>query len=220
MMDRLSNPSKIRASAIAEELKSLLEPLFQRHMDDIIEGDFSKVMMTDWANNDTNLLEWRNETAKTTFELAPDCAEIISEQEYYDKGIFLIAMIKAGVELAFETMVDAGIVEESAYYESLHETPLIANCIARNKLYEMNVVISDTAEYGNYLFTHAAVPLLKDFVSKLSLEDLGSGIREESIHVDNQELIRVNESIRNHPVEIIGKKLRGYMIQMKSLALD
>ena len=55
MMDRLSNPSKIRASAIAEELKSLLAPLFQKHMDDIIEGDFSKVMMTDWANNDTNL---------------------------------------------------------------------------------------------------------------------------------------------------------------------
>ena len=219
MMDRLSNPSKMRASAIAEELKSLLAPLFQKHMDDIIEGEFSKVMMTDWANNDTNLLEWRNETAKTTFELAPDCAENISEQEYYDKGIFLIAMVKAGVELAFETMVDAGIIEESAYYESLHETPLIANCIARNKLYEMNVVISDTAEYGNYLFTHAAVPLLKEFVSKLSLEDLGNGIREESIHVDNQELIRVNESIRNHPVEIIGKKLRGYMTQMKSLAL-
>ena len=43
-------------------------------------------------------------------------------------------MIKAGVELAFEAMVAAGIIEESAYYESLHETPLIANCIARNKL--------------------------------------------------------------------------------------
>ena len=70
----------------------------------------------------------------------------------------------------------------------------------------MNVVISDTAEYGNYLFTHAAVPLLKDFVNKLSVEDLGNGMREESIHVDNQELIKVNESIRNHPVEIIGKK--------------
>ncbi|MGB0866752.1 MAG: hypothetical protein ACPGSC_09600, partial [Granulosicoccaceae bacterium] len=48
-------------------------------------------------------------------------------------------MIRAGVELAYETMVEAGIVEESAYYESLHETPLIANTIARKKLYEMNV---------------------------------------------------------------------------------
>ncbi len=53
----------------------------------------------------------------------------------------MIAMVKAGVELAFETMVNSGIIEESAYYESLHELPLIANTIARKRLYEMNVVI-------------------------------------------------------------------------------
>ena len=57
-------------------------------------------------------------------------------------------MVKAGVELAFETMTASGIIEESAYYESLHEVPLIANLIGRKKLYEMNKVISDTAEYG------------------------------------------------------------------------
>ena len=50
----------------------------------------------------------------------------------------------------------SGIYEESAYYESLHELPLIANTIARKRLYEMNVVISDTAEYGNYLFSNVA----------------------------------------------------------------
>jgi ketol-acid reductoisomerase len=35
----------------------------------------------------------------------------------------MIAMVKAGVELAFETMTQTGIIEES-YYESLHELPL------------------------------------------------------------------------------------------------
>ena len=40
--------------------------------------------------------------------------------------MMMVAMVKAGCELAFETMVDAGIKEESAYYESLHEVPLIA----------------------------------------------------------------------------------------------
>ena len=38
----------------------------------------------------------------------------------------MVALVKAGVELAFETMVNAGIRSESAYYESLHELPLIA----------------------------------------------------------------------------------------------
>jgi ketol-acid reductoisomerase len=117
-------------------------------------------MMEDWANDDANLLKWRAATQDTAFENTPNTDAEISEQEYYDNGILLIAMCKAGVELAFEVMVSAGIKEESAYYESLHETPLIANTIARKKLYEMNVVISDTAEYGCYLFDHACRPLL------------------------------------------------------------
>jgi ketol-acid reductoisomerase len=125
-------------------------------------------------------------------------------------------MVKAGVELAFETMVSSGIIEESAYYESLHETPLIANCIARNKLYEMNVVISDTAEYGNYLFSHAAVPLLQDHANSLTLEDLGEGLSGSNA-VDNVRLIEVNDAIRDHDVEIIGHELRGYMTDMKRI---
>ena len=217
MMDRLSNPAKVVANELAQELKQIMAPLYQKHMDDIIEGRFSATMMEDWANDDINLLKWREETAESSFEKAADCDIEITEQEYYDKGIFIVAMVKAGVELAFEAMVAAGIIEESAYYESLHETPLIANCIARNKLYEMNVVISDTAEYGNYLFTHAAQPLLADYASKLSLEELGEGLKESSNGVDNVRLIEVNEAIRSHGVESVGKKLRGYMTDMKKI---
>ncbi|MBA6328871.1 ketol-acid reductoisomerase [Colwellia sp. MB02u-6] len=217
MMDRLSNPAKIKAFDMSLELKEILRPLFQKHMDDIIEGRFSAGMMTDWDNGDANLLKWREETAETSFEKAPTCDTEISEQEYYDKGIFVVAMVKAGVELAFDAMVDSGIINASAYYESLHETPLIANTIARNMLYEMNVVISDTAEYGNYLFSHAAVPLLEGFASKLTLEELGEGLKSSSNGVDNARLIEVNEAIRSHGVEAIGKELRGYMTDMKSI---
>ena len=125
-------------------------------------------------------------------------------------------MCKAGVELAFDVMVAAGIKEESAYYESLHETPLIANTIARKKLYEMNVVISDTAEYGCYLFDHACRPLLQDFMASIETDVIGEGIGSDT-SVDNQELIRVNDAIRSHPVEVVGKTLRGYMTAMKSI---
>jgi ketol-acid reductoisomerase len=38
----------------------------------------------------------------------------------------MIAMVKAGSRIGFETMTQTGIIEESAYYESLHELPLIA----------------------------------------------------------------------------------------------
>jgi ketol-acid reductoisomerase len=216
MMDRLSNPAKLRAFYLAEELKKIMRPLYEKHQDDIMTGEFSRTMMEDWANDDANLLTWRAATAETAFEKSGNTSAEIAEQEFYDHGILMVAMVKAGVELAFETMVSAGIIDESAYYESLHETPLIANTIARKKLYEMNVVISDTAEYGCYLFDHACRPLLADFMANIETDVIGRGIGSDTA-VDNQELIRVNEAIRSHPVETVGKTLRGYMTAMKSI---
>ncbi len=217
MMDRLSNPAKVKAFILAEELKVIMAPLFEKHMDDIASGHFSKTMMEDWANDDVNLLKWRKETGETAFENAVSTDSEITEQEYYDKGILMIAMVKAGVELAFDTMVDCGIKEESAYYESLHETPLIANTIARKKLYEMNVVISDTAEYGCYLFAHAAVPLLADFMKTVDTDVIGKGIEVTDNGVDNLDLIQINESIRFTLIEEVGAELRSYMSAMKPI---
>jgi ketol-acid reductoisomerase len=135
MMDRLSNPAKIEAFRLAEEMKEIMTPLFKKHMDDILSGEFSRVMMEDWAAGDKNLLTWRAETGETAFEKTPAGNVEISEQEYFDNATLMVAFVKAGVELAYETMVSAGIKPESAYYESLHETPLIANTIARKKLF-------------------------------------------------------------------------------------
>ncbi|CAQ86236.1 MULTISPECIES: ketol-acid reductoisomerase [Photorhabdus] len=218
MMDRLPNPAKLRAYALSEQLKDIMTPLFQKHMDDIISGEFSSGMMADWANDDKKLLGWREETGNTQFENSPQYDGKISEQEYFDHGVLMVAMVKAGVELAFEVMVDTGIIAESAYYESLHELPLIANTISRKRLYEMNVVISDTAEYGNYLFSHVAVPLLKEkFMGSLQAGDLGKPIVESGI--DNAQLRDVNEAIRNHPIEVVGRVLRGYMTDMKRISV-
>ncbi len=217
MMDRLSNPAKIKAFELAEELTDILTPLFEKHMDDIASGEFSKTMMEDWANGDANLFKWRKETGETPFETSVNTEDEIPEQEYYDHGILMVAMIKAGVELAFNTMVACGIKEESAYYESLHETPLIANLIARKRLYEMNVVISDTAEYGCYLFSHAAVPLLKDFMNSIDTDVIGKGLDVKGNGVDNLELIRVNEAIRYTLVEETGEELRSFMSAMKPI---
>jgi len=217
MMDRLSNPAKIRANELAVEMHWILEPLFQKHMDDIMSGDFSRTMMEDWANDDADLLKWRKETGETDFEKIDAADTEISEQEFFDKGILMVAMIKTGVELAFDTMVSAGIKEESAYYESLHEVPLIANLIARKKLYEMNVVISDTAEYGCYLFNHAAYPLLQDFMKTVNTDVIGKGLDVKGNGVSNVELIETNEAIRYTPVEMIGEELRSYMSAMKPI---
>lgn len=216
MMDRLSNPAKIKANTLSKEIKKILTPLYRKHMDDIISGEFSSTMMKDWANKDKDLLTWRENTGKLPFETTAESAEEISEQEYFDKGILLVAMVKAGCELAFETMVDAGIMPESAYYESLHEVPLIANLIDRKRLYEMNRVISDTAEYGCALFANAAVPILeKEFMPSIHTDVIGKGLDIKDACVNNTELVVVNAEIRNHPIETVGRRLREYMTAMK-----
>ena len=217
MMDRLSNPAKVKAFKLSEELKEIMEPLFEKHMDDIMSGHFSKTMMEDWANDDKNLLEWRAATGETAFEKTAITDREISEQEFFDHGILMVAFVRAGVELAFDTMVASGIKDASAYYESLHETPLIANTIARKKLFEMNRVISDTAEYGCYLFDHACKPLLTDFMKGIDTDVIGASFQSHESGVDNQELIQINDVIRKHPVEVIGKELRASMTAMQKI---
>ena len=219
MMDRLSNPAKIKAFQLSEELKEIMQPLFEKHMDDIMSGHFSKTMMEDWDNNDENLLKWRAATGETAFEKTTATSDAISEQEYFDNGVLMVAFVRAGVELSFDTMVGSGIIEESAYYESLHELPLIANTVARKKLFEMNRIISDTAEYGCYLFDHACKPLLVDFMKNVSTDIIGKPYSTSNA-VDNIELIAVNDEIRNHPIEEIGEILREAMTAMKVIKTE
>jgi len=216
MMDRLTNPAKLKAYELSTELKNILRPLFQKHQDDIMSGEFSSTMMKDWANDDKNLLTWRKATGETAFEKTAPTDAKITDQEYFDNGLLMVAFVRAGVELAFETMVEAGIKEESAYYESLHETPLIANTIARKKLFEMNRVISDTAEYGCYLFDHAAKPLLAEFMQTIDKNVIGANFNTDIDNgVDNRSIIEINKIIRSHPVEKVGAVLRQAMTDMK-----
>ena len=81
----------------------------------------------------------------------------------------------------------------------------------------MNRVISDTAEYGCYLFDHAAKPLIKDYVNSLEPEVAGRKFASEDIGVDNEKLSKVNEEIKEHPVEKVGATLRSAMTAMKKI---
>lgn len=222
MMDRLSNIAKLRVVELSEKLKDILKPIFEKHMEDILNGSFSQEMMLDWDNQDDKLLGWRKHNDQLSFEQAPYNHDNISEQIYFDHGILMVALIKSGVELAFEIMIKAGVAPESAYYESLHELPLIANTIARKRLCEMNLVISDTAEYGNYVFSTVVIPLLqKKLIPILKLGDLGLFYRNSEncdLQIDNITLRDINAMIRHHPIEKIGIKLRSYMKNMVSLS--
>ena len=82
----------------------------------------------------------------------------------------------------------------------------------------MNATISDTAEYGCYLFDHACKPLLTEFMKGIDTDVIGKAYgADKDGGVDNQALIAVNEEIRFHPVEIVGADLRESMTAMTKI---
>lgn len=80
----------------------------------------------------------------------------------------------------------------------------------------MNRIISDTAEYGCYLFDHACKPLLTEFMKSVETNIIGKPF-STSNSVDNAVLIAVNKSIRVHPIEQVGEWLRTSMTAMKKI---
>jgi ketol-acid reductoisomerase len=57
--------------------------------------------------------------------------------------------------------------------------------------------------------------MLEDFMAKIDVDVIGRGLNASDNGVDNAALIEVNDSIRSHPIEVVGKRLRRYMTAMK-----
>ena len=148
---------------------------------------------------------------ETTFREETE-TDLFGEQAVLCGGV--CALMNAG----FETLVEAGYEPESAYFECMHEMKLIVDLMYEGGMAKMRHSISDTAEYGCYLFDHACKPLLADFMKKVETDIIGKtyGAGKDN-GVDNQQLIEVNEQIRFHPIEIIGDELRGNMTAMKKI---
>ena len=121
------------------------------------------------------------------------------------------ALVKAG----FETLVEAGYQPEIAYFECLHELKLIVDLMYRGGLQYMRYSISDTAEYGDYMAGSRIVTAQTKETMRQMLKEIQSGefarkwIAENENGLPNFKQLR--EQDRNHPIEVVGSKLRNMM---------
>src|SRR5687767_7504315 len=121
------------------------------------------------------------------------------------------ALVKAG----FETLIEAGYQPEIAYFECMHELKLIVDLMYRGGLQYMRYSISDTAEYGDYTAGPKIVTAETKAAMKQILADIQSGkfakgwIAEAEGGYPNFKQMR--ETDRNHPIEVVGAKLRNMM---------
>jgi ketol-acid reductoisomerase len=121
------------------------------------------------------------------------------------------ALVKAG----FETLIEAGYQPEIAYFECLHELKLIVDLMYRGGLQYMRYSISDTAEYGDYMAGSRIVTAETKATMRQLLKEIQSGefakqwIAENENGCPNFKAMR--EQDRNHPIEVVGAKLRNMM---------
>ena len=121
------------------------------------------------------------------------------------------ALVKAG----FETLIEAGYQPEIAYFECLHELKLIVDLMYRGGLQYMRYSISDTAEYGDYVGGSRIVTDETKATMRKMLKEIQSGefakkwIEENETGCKNFKAMRDRD--RNHPIEIVGSKLRDMM---------
>jgi ketol-acid reductoisomerase len=127
----------------------------------------------------------------------------------------LVELIKAG----FETLVEAGYQPEIAYFECLHEMKLIIDMIQEGGIGWMNYSISDTAEYGEYTRGKRIITETTRREMKKILQEVRSGEFAREWLLENRVGRPVFNKGRNewreHPIEIVGAKLREMMPWLK-----
>jgi ketol-acid reductoisomerase len=121
------------------------------------------------------------------------------------------ALVKAG----FETLIEAGYQPEVAYFECLHELKLIVDLMYRGGLQYMRYSISDTAEYGDYTAGSRIVTAETKATMKQLLKEIQSGEFAKNWIAENENgcpnFKAMREQNRNHPIEVVGAKLRNMM---------
>lgn len=122
----------------------------------------------------------------------------------------LTALMKAG----FEVLIEAGYPPELAYFECVHEMKLIVDLIYEGGIQRMWEVVSNTAEFGGH--TRGAriiTPAVKEEMKKILREvENGTFAKEwmdEAEGNNMKKLKMLREKEGEHPVEIVGKKIRS-----------
>ena len=122
-----------------------------------------------------------------------------------------VELVKAG----FETLTEAGYAPEMAYFECLHELKLIVDLMYEGGIANMNYSISNNAEYGEYVTGPKVIADQARAAMKEALANIQNGEYAKSFILENKAGAAGMHAKRRqnaeHPIEIVGAKLRGMM---------
>jgi ketol-acid reductoisomerase len=142
-----------------------------------------------------------------------------TESDLFGEQTVLCGGASALVKASFETLVEAGYQPEIAYFECMHELKLIVDLFYEGGLAYMRYSVSDTAEYGDYTRGPRIVTAQTKETMKQILKEIQSGEFAKQ-WIEENEKGRPNfgpmrEKEKNHPIEVVGAKLRKMMSFLK-----
>lgn len=143
--------------------------------------------------------------------------ECTFEQETYEDLFGEQAVLCGGavqlIKYGFETLTEAGYPPEMAYFECLHELKLIVDLIYEGGIQRMNEVISNTAEWGEYVSGPRIIDESCKARMKEVLNDIESGkfAKEWMAEANSgkKKLLAEREALGKHPIEVVGKEIRA-----------
>jgi ketol-acid reductoisomerase len=145
---------------------------------------------------------------ETTFKEETE-TDLFGEQSVLCGGV--TELIKAG----FDTLVEAGYQPEIAYFECLHELKLIVDLIYEAGIPFMRYSVSDTAEYGDLTRGKRIITAETREEMKRILKEVQTGSFAKEWILENQVGRPMFNALRKkeaeHPIEVVGKKLRSMM---------
>ncbi len=124
------------------------------------------------------------------------------------------------VKMGFETLTEAGYAPEMAYFECLHELKLIVDLIYEGGIANMNYSISNNAEYGEYVTGPAVINEQSRAAMRLALKNIQNGDYAKRFILEGKtnypEMTARRRLNAEHPIEIVGEKLRDMMPWIKA----
>jgi ketol-acid reductoisomerase len=143
-----------------------------------------------------------------------------TETDLFGEQVVLCGGLSALLKMGYETLVEAGYQEESAYFECVHELKLIVDLIYQGGLDYMRYSISNTAEYGDYIRGEQIITEDTRAAMRRALKEIRSGqfAREWILeNKANRPYFNARKQLeRQHPVEVVGKRLRALMPWIKA----
>ena len=143
-----------------------------------------------------------------------------TETDLFGEQAVLCGGATALVQAGFETLVEAGYAPEMAYFECLHELKLIVDLMYEGGIANMRYSISNTAEYGDLTRGPRIVTEETKKEMKRILTEIQTGQFAREFILENQAgaptMHAMRRRSREHPIEIVGAKLRDMMPWIKA----